>query len=270
MEGATLEIKEEVTVDGLRLDGGQLMRSADALPGLRPIEVAGFGGRTGLLQVAAGQLGGSLGGSPMALQIIVRNNATLRFGGSRLDPVWLERGHILDLPTLVNRLRAPADALTAYLRSQLLDLTLLIMNQYRGPGTISVEVEEALMDNFNLLIRLDAVHDPEAFADVTLRPETEELLAANPQGEERRRLNRMLLEDAPPNLLARIPPGPVRPLPPLVVLPRVENQGRVDFEFDPARLDFAPRVNCLLGNQPGGVVSLASGQSFDPSPRRTS
>ncbi|MBK9140094.1 MAG: DUF11 domain-containing protein [Verrucomicrobia bacterium] len=264
MEGATLEIKEGVVVEGLRLDGGSLIRSADALPGLRPIEVAGFGGRAGLLQVASGQLGGSLGGSPMALQITVRNNATLRFGGSRVDPVAVARGHIRNLPTLVNRLRAPADALTAYLRSQLLDSTLRFLDEYRGPGTISVQVEEALMDDFNLLIRLDAVHDPEAFAGVTLRPETQELLAANPQGAERRRLNRMLLEDALPNLLAHIPPGPVRLLPPLVHLPRVENQGRVDFEFDPARLDFAPRVNCLLGNQPGGVVSLASGQSFDP------
>ena len=53
------------------------------------------------------------------------------------------------------------------------------------------------------IIEGDVVHDPEVFVRVALRPKTKRLLSSKPKGEFRARLNRLLLEDAFPDLISR-------------------------------------------------------------------
>ncbi|HEY3836415.1 MAG TPA: DUF1080 domain-containing protein [Bryobacteraceae bacterium] len=62
----------------------------------------------------------------------------------------------------------------------------------------------ALLKDLNQLISGPSLYDRERFKGVALRPETEKLLRQSPQGgDQRARLNKLLLEDAYPQELAR-------------------------------------------------------------------
>lgn len=73
------------------------------------------------------------------------------------------------------------------------------MGPAMDPDILATELAQGLAG----IIAGDVVHDPKIFARVSLRPLTKKLLASNPTGEFRARLNRLLLEDAFPNLISR-------------------------------------------------------------------
>ena len=91
----------------------------------------------------------------------------------------LVAGDLLDEAGLASRIAAAADPVSAFLR-----------------GAIG---GAALLDGLNAVIAEGSVYDEHRFAGVTLSPETQ---AARTAGGDRARLNRLLLQDAYPDLVA--------------------------------------------------------------------
>jgi len=109
--------------------------------------------------------------------------------------------------SLAARLKNAADPLSLYLKGQFSATTQALLNQYDGVSPLSEALQRALSDELNGLLQGASLHTPARFAGVTLRAETQRLLAQNPRGDELVRLNRMLLEDAYVNEITRISAG---------------------------------------------------------------
>ena len=104
--------------------------------------------------------------------IQIENNATT-----------LSNGGITDRAAFSARLANGSDAVSVYLRG-------------RMPGA-------DLVKDLNQILAGPSIYDKARFANVTLRPETEQLLRQNPSGQPLARLNKLLLEDAYPAELAK-------------------------------------------------------------------
>ena len=100
-----------------------------------------------------------------------------------------------DLESFAERLKHPSDSLSYFLLSRL---------RGEAPQLFS-SLEEDLAMELNSIIRGDSIYEVERFAGVALSDETKELLKKKPRGEELVRLNRLLLEDAYPDEIARRP-----------------------------------------------------------------
>ena len=107
----------------------------------------------------------------------------------------------LNLPSFVAKLNRSADAVSTYIKSNLSAPTLAALENY--PGANPLLLQTNLIENLNALIRSKSIYDAQRFAGVTLRPETQKLLALNPQGEALGHLNRLLLDDAYPREISR-------------------------------------------------------------------
>jgi 4-hydroxybenzoate polyprenyltransferase len=132
-------------------------------------------------------------GAPVALALVVNSGASSA----------LSVGDLVDLPLVASKLRQPADAVAIYLRGRLSAKTLNALANYQGLGADPAPLETALVEDLNRILSGRSIHDAQRFADVALRPETQLLLARNPQGNALLRLNRLLLEDAYPLEISR-------------------------------------------------------------------
>jgi hypothetical protein len=100
----------------------------------------------------------------------------------------LSTAGLTDPAAFVARLSTGQDAVSTYLRTRLQD---------------SVKTDApALVKDVNLILSGPSIYDQERFGRVTLRPDTKRLLAATPTGQDLARLNKLLLEDAYPTLVA--------------------------------------------------------------------
>jgi hypothetical protein len=108
-----------------------------------------------------------------------------------------------DLPALAAKLKLAGEAVPAFLKTKLPAATLTLLTNYQGLGSDPVSLQTTLVGALNTIIATGAIYDAQRFAGVALRPETQMLLAQNPQGESLLRLNRLLLEDAFPAEIAR-------------------------------------------------------------------
>ncbi len=109
-------------------------------------------------------------------------------------------GELRDVDLLVKRLN-DKNALAEYLRSRLSYQVRTWVANYRGGA--DHKSRQALVQDLNEIVLGPPLFDRHLFSQVRRRPETEELLAANPDGDGLARLNRMLLEDVFPAELAR-------------------------------------------------------------------
>src|SRR5436305_2475362 len=105
-------------------------------------------------------------------------------------------GDITDAAALAKKLLEKSDPLSAFVADQLDDAAKTALAANTDSNDNSKELKSALSKSLNKLIAGSSIYDAARFKDVTLRPETSELLKKNPQGEELMRLNRVLLEDA--------------------------------------------------------------------------
>jgi len=108
-----------------------------------------------------------------------------------------------NLAPLISRLKQPADAVTAFLRNNLPGTTLQSLTNYQVAATSPDPLAVTLAQNFNEIMESQPLYDADRFAGVTLRPQTRKLLARNHSGDDLTKLNRLLLEDAYPQILAR-------------------------------------------------------------------
>jgi hypothetical protein len=126
--------------------------------------------------------------------IQIENNATAFAAAQITDPT----GFFVQLA-------GGQDAVSAYLRGRLDDPVKASLATYSATSADAKAAMAALIKDLNQIVTGATVYDPARFSKTTLRPETAQLLAQNPQGYRLARLNKLLLEDAYPTLLAKSP-----------------------------------------------------------------
>ncbi|MBE9180050.1 hypothetical protein IQ268_15880 [Oculatella sp. LEGE 06141] len=94
-------------------------------------------------------------------------------------------------------------ALSNYLKAQFSASTRQWLDAYPGSGEPSDALRDALLVELNRLIQGNSLYDPDRFVGIQLSPATQQLIAQVPDGRDRIRLNRRLLEEAYPRQIAR-------------------------------------------------------------------
>ena len=112
-------------------------------------------------------------------------------------------GNLKDPAGFAVKLRDADDPLSKYIREQFSAETQKLLDAYYESDTLSDSLREALIDELNKLIKSENLYEEERFAQVKLTKKTKELIKNNPKGEELIRLNRLLLEEAYPNEIAK-------------------------------------------------------------------
>jgi hypothetical protein len=101
------------------------------------------------------------------------------------------------------KLRQGRDPISNYIWSQFAPGTQQLINRYTSPQPHSQTLLQTLVHEFNGLLQRPSLYAEERFARVSLREDTEALLQQAPPYDELLHLNRMLLEDAYPNEIAK-------------------------------------------------------------------
>ncbi len=154
---------------------------------------------------------------PLDLLLVVESDAPCQLQvNSFALPLTLERTHfralllraedVTDPVAFLTRLHDGSAPLTAYLRSHLAPPTLAAIERTIG-GRAPARVIEAVARDLNSLLQADAVYAATRFQGISLTPETLAAAQAGATGTRRTRLNRTLLEEAFPGVLAPIPPS---------------------------------------------------------------
>jgi len=100
------------------------------------------------------------------------------------------------VPALAEKLNPPQRPIDQWLMSRLSPQATNALAAYLKDDNQFPPLQAALPDDFNNIINFGPIFDQERFAGINLRQETKDLMAQNPRGEDLRRLNRLLLEDA--------------------------------------------------------------------------
>jgi hypothetical protein len=130
------------------------------------------------------------------------------FNGHNLDG-WLQIENsattlssdaITDQPAFIARLTHAGDPLSSWLLQQLDEPTRTQLATYASSSPDAKATVSALVKQLNQLLAGPSLYTSSRFTGIALRPETQKLLNQNPTGQQLARLNRLLLEDAYPEL----------------------------------------------------------------------
>ena len=124
----------------------------------------------------------------------------------------LDKTSIADLNGLIAKLKQPANPVAEFLKGRLSPETLAAMNAYDGTGSdhavrfgLAQDLESVVTQDMRPAKKdeppVETLYNEARFSGVTLKEETRKLLETNPRGNDRLRLNRMLIADAFPNEL---------------------------------------------------------------------
>jgi len=136
---------------------------------------------------------------------------TTPFDGKTLDG-WtqiensatsLASGGIIDQAAFARKLASGQDAVSVFLRGQLPDEAKTGLAAYSSSNVDGKAVMSALLTSLNQIIAGPPIYDSVRFRGIVLRPETDQLVRLNPRGQQLARLNKLLLEDAYPEELAK-------------------------------------------------------------------
>jgi fucose permease len=137
-------------------------------------------------------------------QVVAKKKEALIEVRTRID-----KNDIKDLPSLVARLKQQDDPVSAFVAGELKPDTVKAMAAYDGSAA-DFELRFNLARDLDDLVTRDTrsakkkketLYGEARFAGIPLQARTRELLAQDPTGVDRRRLNRMLLEDTYPDQL---------------------------------------------------------------------
>jgi subfamily B ATP-binding cassette protein MsbA len=112
---------------------------------------------------------------------------------------------ITNVVSLAGKLKAPSAAASRYFRGRLSEVTGALVAGFDAGATNHSSLQILLAKEFNGLIQGESFYEEQRFAGVAFSEETRRLLAAQPKGSKQWRLNRLLLEDAYRNEIARSP-----------------------------------------------------------------
>ncbi|MHB8972836.1 MAG: MFS transporter [Pirellulaceae bacterium] len=121
----------------------------------------------------------------------------------------IKKSNIEDLSSLAAKLKDKPDAVSAFVSSQLSSKTVQALAEYDNTTSDPVALRFDLTQDLKQLVRQElntsenkpTFYDAARFSGIRLQERTQQLLAQNPQGVDRCRLNRMLLDDAYPQEL---------------------------------------------------------------------
>jgi hypothetical protein len=115
----------------------------------------------------------------------------------------LSSGDITDPANFASRLTSGSDATSVFLRGQMQDSVKADLAAYSPSSANAKAVLSALVKDLNQVISGPSIYDKTRFRSIALRTETEQLLQRTPSGQQLARLNKLLLEDAYVEELAR-------------------------------------------------------------------
>lgn len=136
-------------------------------------------------------------------QIIVRKMESSE-SMELIDGTWVGGSSLLrpsdlkDPLGLATKLRNAHDPLSQYLRERFSPETQWLLENHDDSNEPSEAFRDALVDELNRLLGSAELFDEKRFAQLSLTATTRGLLERKPQGEDRTRLNRLLLEEAYP------------------------------------------------------------------------
>lgn len=114
---------------------------------------------------------------------------------AELDRYFLKDEDIGDWPKLLEKLSGP-EPLAGYIREEFPEL-----NELKGgKGELTGEMKDSVLFAFNQLLKNETLYSVQRFRGVLLEEKTARLLAGEPRGKESIELNRLLLEDAYPEI----------------------------------------------------------------------
>jgi hypothetical protein len=116
----------------------------------------------------------------------------------------LTASDIKDLKGLIVKLRDSKDPVSIYLREQLSPNMRQMLHEYAESKIPPDKIKPALVDEINTVIEGVSIFDEKRFAHIALTEETRKLIKQNPGGLERIRLNRLLIEEAYPDEIAKL------------------------------------------------------------------
>jgi hypothetical protein len=115
----------------------------------------------------------------------------------------LSSGGITDPAAFVRRLTNGTDGVSVFLRGRLKESVKADLAAYSPSNANARAVLSALVKDLNQVISGPSIYDKAVFGKVALRSEAGQLLQQNPSGQQLARLNKLLLEDAYPDELAK-------------------------------------------------------------------
>jgi len=115
----------------------------------------------------------------------------------RAGTSYFKESDFLDFAAFASRLRAQQDNLSKYLASNLSKPTLDSLSKTDSTA------KKALARDLNALLDKELIYDTNRFAGIELSQRTQRFIRQNPQSHTRIRLNRLLLEEAYPGLIAK-------------------------------------------------------------------
>ena len=122
----------------------------------------------------------------------------------KVESPLLVKAELTDVGRLARKLHDGQDTLSQDLRTQLSPETLALLNRPDAP-----KLSDLLVADLNRLLKGPSLFTEARFAGVQLSEELKSLMASNPQGEELILLNRLLLEAAYPQEIAKDQNRPV-------------------------------------------------------------
>ncbi|HZZ29202.1 MAG TPA: DUF1080 domain-containing protein [Pirellulales bacterium] len=160
-------------------------------------------GTLGLLLIACGQAAAQ-SGQKRALFDGVTLDGWIQ---EPLHATTLAASDFKDFPGLVKALTDPSNKLSTFVCEQLDDSVKSAIVSYSGSedAAATKTLKSNLAKALNKIMAGPSLYDAAHAQAVTLRSETEALHEKHPQGKEAARLNRVILEDAYPNLIAISP-----------------------------------------------------------------
>lgn len=158
-----------------------------------------FAGIAGMLSM--GWLSDKLGGRRARVSVMTMIPLMLAFAGLIFTGSLLLRpGEIRDPEALSRKLAAAPNALAAHLWGRFTETARAQLADTALPGSRRAAL---LSEEVNRLLKGELLYEPARFEGIALREQTRAWLAAQPDGTDRVYLNRLLLEDAFPDDIAR-------------------------------------------------------------------
>jgi Na+/proline symporter len=127
------------------------------------------------------------------------NSDTHKFVPIRFGMVDLQ-----DVKSLAGKLQAGEDEVSRYLKDRLSPSTRKRLAQFNLKKAPSSRLHREMLEDLNSIVTGDkSIFDPHVFLKTKLTPQTEELIAQNPEGRDLSRLNLSLIQDAYPGEFSR-------------------------------------------------------------------
>lgn len=144
---------------------------------------------------------------PPSLPAAWQTESTKDYFGIRTK---VTKDDIKDLPSFADRLTRTPDAVSVFLSKQLSEETKAALAEHAEPQSDATLLRILLAQDLNKVVKPnpkkgvepEILYNPQRFDGVKLGEKTKQLLSENPEGDNRARLNRMLLADAYPGVLA--------------------------------------------------------------------